>query len=176
MFFVRDPVPSRREKIIRMMNEGEPSIALLLAVIDLERTLRRAILALGCSRTKELNAQMGVTKGKDEKRKVNSDPKKGPIRYRSNIEGLHEAWKVEVQPRLHRRLPGDLAPHWSDVRKACDLRNELVHGAHGPTTKDFAQFRVSAVLELIENLYKLAQSEGHDLQKPVRRRLKDCLP
>lgn len=172
MFLVKDSVAERREKIESFLNDGEPSIALLLAVIDLERTLRRSILALGCTSTKELNARMGVSPT-EEGRLVNTNPKRGPIRYRSNLDGLHEAWKHEVQPRLGRKLPGDLSPGWPTVKEAVKLRNELVHGSRGPTSIDFTETRIEAVLDLIGRLHEVAKDDGHDLQKPVRRRLKD---
>lgn len=166
MFLIRDSIESRHGRILEFNSEGESSIALLLAVIDLERTLRRAILALGSTPTSELNARMGT-------RSPNRNADVGLIGYRSNIDGLHQAWKDEIQPRLKRRLPHDLAPRWDEVKKACSLRNELVHGSRGPTTRDFASNRIRAVLELTRNVHDFALEQGHDLSKPVRRRLKE---
>jgi hypothetical protein len=124
MFLIRDSVESRHAKIIKFLSEGEASISLLLAVIDLERTLRRTILALGSTPTKELGQRLG-------NRSPNKDPGKGPIGYR------------------------------------------LVHGAQGPTKKDFAEKRIKAVLALTRELHVIASKEGHNLYKPVRRRLKE---
>jgi hypothetical protein len=166
MFLIRDSVESRHAKIIKFLSEGEASISLLLAVIDLERTLRRTILALGSTPTKELGQRLG-------NRSPNKDPGKGPIGYRSSLEGLNDAWKKEVQPRLKRKLPNDLARDWDTVRKAFNLRNRLVHGAQGPTKKDFAEKRIKAVLALTRELHVIASKEGHNLYKPVRRRLKE---
>jgi len=67
MFLVKDSVADRQKKIESFLNDGEPSNALLLAVIDLERTLRRSILALRCTRTKELNTRMGITPEKQNR-------------------------------------------------------------------------------------------------------------
>ncbi len=172
MFLIKDSVDDRKKVIESFLRKGQASIALLLSVIDLERTLRRTILALGRTRTKELNAQMGTIKD-GEGRRFNEDSSRGPIRYRSGLTGLHEAWKVEVQSHLKRKLPGDLSPTWSIVRDAVELRNKLVHGSRGPTTREFAQGLIKAVLDLIGALDKFAKANGHDLQNPVRRRLKD---
>jgi hypothetical protein len=174
MFLVNDSIESRRKMIEGFLDDCEPSIALLLAVIDMERTLRRAILALGTIRTKELNARMGVRKGKKDRR-PNSKPAKGPLRYRSNLDGLNEAWRAEVQPYLEpeRKLPYDLCSDWDTVLKAVKLRHELVHGARGPTSGEFAVDKVRAVLDFTASVDTFCKTQGHDLRKPVRRRLKD---
>lgn len=166
MFLVKDTIESREATIRRFLSEGEPSIALLLAVVDLERTLRRTILALGSTPTKELGLQLG-------KRPANNDLRKGPIGYRSGLNGLHDAWKSEVQLRIGRKLPGDLSRNWSDVLKACRLRNDLVHGSRGPTSKEFAQSKINAVLSLTRALQQLSSDQGQNLNEPVRRRIKE---
>jgi len=165
MFLVSDSVDSRHRRIREFFQNGDASIAILLAVIDLERTLRRAILALGCTPTKELNAQM-------RSRRPNRKPGK-PIGYRSGLDGLHDAWKHEVQRWLHVKLPRDLSPRWTDVRRACDIRNELVHGSRARTSPKFAMRPIDAALDLSRRIQDLALQQGHDLQKPVRRRLKE---
>lgn len=165
MFLVSDSVESKRSKIEAFMNDGEPSIALLLAVIDLERTLRRAILALGKTPTPELGKRLG-------KRLPNKDLSKGEIGYRSGLDGLNDAWKDEVQ-KVYKTPLHSLTRYWSTVKKACDLRNELVHGARARTTREFSKRKIEAVIDLTQEIHEFTLSKGQDLNKPVRRRLKE---
>jgi hypothetical protein len=182
MFLISDTVESRRAKIESFQNEDEASIALLLAVFDLERTFRRAILALGMTRTKELNARLGV--GDQSKRpKLDRKKKQTRFKYRATLDGIHDAWKDEVQGQFTtaKAIPDGLISNkvWGRVREAFNLRHDLVHGSRGPVSSDFSKVRIDAVLQLTEALEEAVKQVyeddkvEHDLRKPVRRRLKD---
>ncbi len=58
MFLVRDRIEARHEKIRTFMGSDDAAIAVLLAAADFERTVRRAILALGNTPTKQLRTKV----------------------------------------------------------------------------------------------------------------------
>ncbi len=51
MFLVSDTLEERSAKIHRFIAEREPAIAVLLAAVDCERTIRRAVMSLGTTPT-----------------------------------------------------------------------------------------------------------------------------
>ena len=152
MFIVTDTRERRHEKI-RSFLPGEPVIAILLAAVDFEWTVRRAIIALGTNTNRVI-------------RDTVLDRCHGPDDYK-------KAWKAEVARQVDRSL-AQVVPRWSFVRgEAFLLRHQVVHGLKGlPSSRKTAD-RVEAFLQGSEAIDKLAEVHGVQLfgkRLPVRRK------
>jgi hypothetical protein len=117
MFLVSDSVEDRRKKIIFFLDNGEISIAVLLAAANFEWTLRRSIIGLGTSKTSAFNQKNGVFYGchgfKDYKR----------------------VWKTEVTQNVNIDL-ADVVPEWKYFKEeAFALRHRLIHGTGAPRVR-----------------------------------------
>ena len=152
MFFVTDTLETRQSKI-RSFVKTEPAIAVLLAAMDFEWTVRRAILALGVSPTKAIHAQFGATNS-------------------GGLSGLNEHWKLEVTPRLRIGLPA-VVPDWNQLKtKAFVLRHKLIHGVQGNTGINFAGRVVEQILAASSAVAKFAEANGAPVYGINIRRLK----
>lgn len=110
MFLVSDTIERRHLKI-RSFLPGEPVMAILLAAVDFEWTVRRAIIALGTNSNKTI-------------REVVLKHCHGPDHYK-------EAWKTEVKLRFGKGL-ADVVQNWNELQgTAFILRNRVVHGIRG---------------------------------------------
>jgi hypothetical protein len=140
MFFVNDSIDARHSKIRRHI-EKDAALGLILAAIDFEWTVRRAILALGKSPTKIIKEEVLAT-GR-----------------RSGLKHYEECWSSEVLP-LHRNNPlSELIGEWETLRKAFFLRNKLVHGL-ATAGEPFARFRTDTLLAASRKLFDFSQE--HD--------------
>jgi hypothetical protein len=115
VFLANDSIERRHTKI-RSFLPREPIIAILLAAVDFEWTVRRAIIALGTNsnrliRDEVLNRSHGADDYKD-------------------------AWKKEVKGRLGKGLP-EVVPDWKFLKEeAFLLRHQVIHGVRGmPSSK-----------------------------------------
>ena len=166
MFLVTDKMETRRAKILGFLDKGEPAIAVLLAAADCERTVRRAILALGVTPTRELQHRLGRPRPKDWIAPIPKPPK-----YGSSIRGYDKAWSVELC-HLKRNLLGDVAGPAETLHAAFQLRHDLIHGDRGTTGKDFARTRVERLLNATSAVSGFARECGVDLEKPLKKRTK----
>ena len=140
MFLVHDTLEERQEKIA---SYDDPFVAVLLAAADFEWTVRRAILALGISTTKEI--------------------KEDVLSRCSGLDKYKDAWKKEVEPLTGKGL-SEIIPDWQYVKeKAYPLRNRLVHGIEGSVTSQYAQERVKAILSASKAVAEFADSFGEPL-------------
>src|SRR5882724_3087350 len=122
VFLTRDRFAIREGKI-RWFLQSEPSIALVLAAVNFEWTVSRAVLFLSRTRNTELRRKM--------------------LRYHSP-ERYKELWKDEVQLNGHPALAA-LVQNWQSVREGFEARNVLVHGKDRYTT-NMAAPHVNALL------------------------------
>jgi hypothetical protein len=164
MFLVSDALEKRQAKIRGFLTAGEPAIAILLAAADCERTVRRAILALGVTPTKELRFRLGRPRPKP------SEVLPTRKRYKSSIEGYNDAWNDELA-RFKLRLLGDLGDR-DQIRNAFQLRHDLVHGDVGTTGTEYARKRVECLLAFTSSVSRFARDNGADLERNLPRRLK----
>jgi hypothetical protein len=138
MFLVKD-TPAQRERRIRQFLASDPPIAVLLAAIHFEWTVKRAILKLSVRPTAQLRGDLAETFG---------------------LERYKDAWSAELG------LPGMPAvvgrSLWHRVTIAFRLRNQIVHGAGG-CSQSHAEPRVNALLDAAERLRALAADRGSDL-------------
>lgn len=154
MFLVSDSQQSRHDLIKSFLKDDSATIAVILAAIDFEWTIRRAILALGCSPTKHIRlVVLGKQKG-------------GPDAYK-------KAWNDEPFKFLGKRID-EAIPHWSrltdPVLGALRLRNQIVHGVRGSVSVQLATDKVRDFLKASRCLEKLAQENNTSLYRKIVRR------
>ncbi|NLD88685.1 MAG: hypothetical protein GX633_10585 [Clostridiales bacterium] len=149
MFLVNDTLESRQKTIASY----EPFVGVILAAIDFEWTVRRAILALGSSTTKEIKSKT-----------LNANC--------SGLDAYKKAWNKEVKPLTGKRLD-EIVPEWQYFKEtAYPLRHRLVHGVEGSVTPQYASDRMKAILSASKYIADFADSLGEPLygRKIIRRK------
>ncbi len=152
-FLVGDSQSERHAKISGFLNGGEPVIAILLAAVDFEWTVRRGILALGNS--------------------PNADIRLGVLARCTGLDKYREAWAKEVKKRFGKGLP-EVISNWDDFKSAFDLRHQLVHGIAGTTGVQYAEQRMLTILQASREIAEFGYLQQIDLfsRLPVRKRKK----
>lgn len=148
MFLASDNA-GRREQKVRNYLCREPGISLLLAAVNFEWTVSRAVLFLSRTRNVDLRQQMA--------------------KYYS-LDRYKDLWHAEAMPTgNHRRLP-EIVRNWSAVQKAFEARNVLVHGKNR-YTRNMARPHVEALLKAVGDVDDYCKAWGVDLsgRMPVRR-------
>jgi len=136
MFQVREKREDR-EKRIHSFLEQDAAIAVLLAAIHFEWSVKRAILKLSSTPTVELRKAL-----------VNV----------FRLDSYKEAWRQHVNaPRLT-----SVITNWQDVKIAFKLRNQIVHGTGGCSAR-YAAPRVRALIAAARDVGDYTRSQGHDL-------------
>jgi hypothetical protein len=123
---------------------------LLLAAVNFEWTVGRAVLFLSDSPNSELREHMRACYGLD------------------SYKGL---WKAEVETDTSRKSLPDIVRNWSSVRKAFEARNRLVHG-RGRCTRNMAEPHVDSLVKAVAYVDSYCEFLGYPLHSrmPVRRR------
>lgn len=148
MFLVSDTQTERHKKIKGFVSSNETTIAVFLAAADLEWTLRRAILAMGCSPNKFI-------------RECVLDQCTGLNKYK-------DAWRKEVLPRFGKSLI-DLVgnDNWCELSNpkhgAFALRHRLIHGIAGTSGLDYLAQRVEVILAASIAVAKFSEGKGFNL-------------
>ena len=139
----------RHGKIRRYAVE-DATIGLILAAVDFEWTLRRAILALGKNSTKHIKAEV-LSKGRN-----------------SGLDHYKKCWRDEVEPIHSISLP-DFIGDWQSLRNAFELRNRLVHG-RSVAGELFTKARMDVCLDASVRLIRFAEEHCSPLygQRIVR--------
>jgi hypothetical protein len=135
MFIVND-LPEIRHGKIRRYAEEDAAVGLILAAVDFEWTVRRAILALGKNPTKQIKIEV-LAKSKN-----------------SGLDHYKKCWRTEVFPIYSIGLP-DFIDGWQSLKNAFELRNRLVHG-RGVSGEAFTKARMETCLNASEKLTKFA--------------------
>ncbi len=147
---------NRGEKISEMLKQ-EPATAVILAAVHFEWMIKRAILKLGISPTKELRAKLEkVYHIKD-------------VNGRSDYKTV---WKAEIaRHRKHSELGTVIGRLERIQTKASEVRDRLVHG-NGTVSKANAEEAVNLYLEAAEKIrvYVLKNGENIDTRLKQRRR------
>ena len=155
MFFVSDTQQDRHKMIRAFLSQDKATVAVLLAAVDFEWSIRRAVLALGGSTTKHI--RHSVLGKKDV-----SGPK-----------GYKDAWNPEIGDHL--KITIDQAiPHWGRLidpdRGAFRLRNQIAHGIRGSVSLELATAKVSDFLLASQCLANLAEKYNTSLFRRIVRR------
>ena len=152
MFFVKDDQLERHKLIRSFLTADGSAIAVILAAIDFEWTLRRAILLFGTNSTKDIL-------GKALKKAFGADKYK-------------KAWRDEVSKNLHKNID-EVIPHWSRLvdpeKGAFALRGSILHGARVSVSPNFAKTRVEDFLIASSLLEQLAKDQNKSLYKRIVR-------
>lgn len=152
MFLVSDS-QGRRHAKIRSFLKDEPVIAILLAAVDFEWTVRRAIVAMGHGPNRRIREELLVRC--------------------HGAEDYKEAWKAEVVPRFGSSLPSAI-PNWSTLKgDAYPLRHRVVHGTVGIPPREKNRNAVEAFLAASTSLAEFAAANQVELfgkRLPVRRK------
>jgi hypothetical protein len=148
MFLVRDSSIAREGRI-RGFLADDPSLAALLAVIHVEWTLRRAIVALGTSPNVVVREKLTLCHGH--------------TKYR-------DLWRDEVTPRTAKRLP-EVLSNWEGLKHAFKVRHVLVHGVRA-VSFDYAAVRAEWALAAAVDIRAFCAAHAVDIDSrlPIRRR------
>jgi hypothetical protein len=148
MFLVQD-ASTAREARIQQLSVEDPTLSALLAVIHVEWTVRRAIIALGTSPNVEIREQLEGCHG---------------------LKRYNKLWKDEVRPNTQKGLP-DVVKNWENLQRSFRLRHRLVHGVSG-CSPEHAQVRTSWALAAAANVREFCRVHDVDLDSrlPVRRK------
>jgi hypothetical protein len=153
MFFVSDSQIQRHDRIRAFLTDESATIAVILAAIDFEWSVRRAILALGSSPTKHIREVTFAG-------------------FHGGYANYADAWKQEVTVWLKQSL-AQAIPHWSRLINKKDgavrLRGQIVHGAQVSVSADFARPRVDDWLAASTTLEALANQHNTSLYKRIVR-------
>jgi hypothetical protein len=139
-----------REAKVRKYLSSEPSLSLLLAAVNFEWTVCRAVLFLSSTPNSELRKRMAD--------------------YYS-LDGYKDLWKTEVLAARDMQPLATIVRNWSAVRDAFHARNRLVHGRDRHTRK-MALPHVEALLKAVKDVDTYCSSAGLPLcvRMPVGRR------
>jgi hypothetical protein len=139
----------RREYKVRRHLGADPAVSLLLAAVNFEWTVCRAVLFLSKTPNSKLRALM---------------------RDYYSLERYKQLWKKEiVATRVCNPLPV-VVRNWSSVRKAFEARNLLVHGRDN-FTRNMATPHVEALLQSVSYIDDYCMALGCPLfgRMPIRR-------
>lgn len=150
MFLVKDKFEDR-EKRIRQFLDSEPPIAVILAAIHFEWTVRRAILALGTSSNKDIRNKLKNCHG---------------------LDGYKDLWNYEVCLCSKNIQPlTEVVTNWQKFKEGFEFRHKLVHGVES-CSKKFASPKVEAILTAVAGIRDFCNKKGVSLESrlPVRRK------
>jgi len=149
MFLAGTTKSGREAQVLRFLR-NEPSISLLLAAVNFEWTLCRAVLFFS--------------------RRPNAELRELMKKFYS-LKTYKELWKLEIVDGRNFSPLAMVVNNWSSVCKAFDARNRLVHGKDR-YTRNMATPHVNALLEGAGYIDDYCALVGYPLFKrmPVRRR------
>lgn len=149
MFLASDRIQHRESKVRRYLR-SDPGVALLLGAVNFEWTVRRAILFLAVTPNATLREKM--------------------VKCYS-LEAYKDLWNKEVSDTREVASLPKVVRNWSNVCKAFNARNRLVHAADRYTT-NMATPHVEALLKGVAYIDAFCESLGSSLhlKMPVRRK------
>jgi hypothetical protein len=149
MFLASDSKEHRESKVPRFLTT-DPSISLLLAAVNFEWTVCRAVLFLSKRPNSELRLMMAS--------------------YYS-LDAYKELWKSEIVAGSNFNPLAVVVRNWSSLREAFKARNRLVHG-RDRYTKNMAVPHIEALLHATASVDDYCSLLGHPLlgRMPTRRR------
>ena len=155
MFEISYGSKNRVQRICEI-SKSEPTLALILAAVHFEWTVKRCILKMGSSPTVGLRAKLESTfqlKGK-------------------NKDDLKTVWNDEIGGQYQRSKLGQVVGSLNDIsNKALQVRGKLIHG-NGTTSKSKTLEAISIFLKSSDKIYDFAQDHGADLDKRLKTRRK----
>lgn len=146
---------AQREAEIRKIATSDRTTALILAAVHFEWMLKRAILKLGESPTKDLRQQL-----EDVFR----------MQSKNGKDGYKEVWEREVGRRFKNAALGTVLGKLSRIQiHALDVRGKVIHG-NGTVKKPDADEAIELFLEAGERLRDFASKHRVDLDARLKAR------
>ena len=142
MFKVKDPLDVREQRIRALLNT-EPQLAVVLACVNLEWLIRRAVVSLSPKTNREVRDIMK--------------------RHRpSGLQGYKEIWKELVSSQGEHPSLALVVSNWENLLSAAHLRNKLMHGIYscGP---DYAREKTEVVLLAAHDLTSYCEKRDVNL-------------
>lgn len=149
MFLASDSKGHRESKVRRFF-AMDPGISLLLAAVNFEWTVCRAVLFLSKRPNSELRVMMG---------------------NHYSLDAYKELWKSEIVVGRNFNPLAVVVRNWSSLREAFKARNRLVHGRYR-YTKNMAAPHIETLLQATGYVDDYCGLLGHPLlgRMPIRRR------
>ncbi len=148
---------AKREAKIRNMALTDKMTAVILSAVHFEWMLKRAIMKLGSSRTKDLRLQL---------------EKVYRISHSNGQEGYKEAWDREIGGRFKNSSLGTVLGKLTQIQNhALDVRGKVIHG-NGTVSKAHADKAIELFLESGQKLRDFAKKNGEDLDTKLKARIK----
>ena len=145
-FLVNDNIDSRHTRIRSYLNSESAVIAIVLAAIDLEWTLRRVIDAMSTSENK--------------------------LAHDTHVSGLANyatVWGRAAKSGGHPPLK-EVVGDWNGLVDDYQIRHDIVHGRQGTTGRLFAKKRVETMLAASAAIVRYAKQHDLDPYKRLRQR------
>lgn len=155
MFRFDTDVDARRQAILTLLASGQAAVGIVVAAADFERTVRRAIIALGREPTSVLRQQLTT------------------MDY-GTIKKYPHAWRTFVTTHKESTLP-IIVRRWNLVLEAFDVRNGLLHGETGTVGLNFAREHTQVILEGTSDVDSFVRAHDVLLTKKLSARRKPRL-
>jgi hypothetical protein len=149
--FLASDTRKRREMKVRRYLASDPGISLLLAAINLEWTVCRAVRFLSQSPNSDLRARIRRCRG---------------------LNDYKDLWKAEIADVGRHQSLAEIVRNWPSVRQGFDARHTLAHG-QDRCTRNMAEPHVGALLKAVELIDDYCGSLGirlHDRMLVRRKR------
>jgi len=146
-FLVNDSQTNRHRAIFAFVNEEQSVIALVMAAIDLEWTIRRVIDGMLAH--------------------------KKPVTIPNRVSGLGayaNAWAIAVATTGGKSLP-EVVVEWPELKAAYQARNDIVHGRQGTAGLEFVSSRVERILTASKLIAKYGSENGADPYHRLKKRV-----
>jgi hypothetical protein len=149
MFLVNYPCEKRIEKIKGFLgNDEDAPIAILLAAVQFEWVVSRAIMILGNTPTADLRKVVNRTSGLD---------------YYVDL------WRDEISEPLEQLRLTEVVKNWGGFRESFKARHRIVHGMMS-ANKSYALKHVHLMLNASEDVRKFVESLEQDLHSRLKTR------
>jgi hypothetical protein len=178
MFYVNQLQNQRHDFIEAFLNKDETCpIAIILAAVDFEWTLRRVILACGNAKSKDiLNRLMYKSLNQYKKayfdlhkENISEDEEKrheNKIWSPSGLDAYKKMWKQEINGE---RL-GSVLKNYESLISAYDVRNRIAHGISVPIKREYASEVTKIFLVESKNLAEKSKKNGGNIFSKIDRR------
>jgi hypothetical protein len=148
---------AKRETEIQKIANTDHTTALILAAVHFEWMLKRAIMKLGTSPTKNLRAQL------EEVFRMSRH---------NNQDGYKEIWDREVGKRFKSASLGTVIGKLTQIQNhALNVRGKVIHG-NGTVSKSDADEAIDLFLGAGRKLQRFAQKNREDLDTRLKARIK----
>lgn len=146
-FLVNDSQTNRHRAILAFVNDEQSVIALVMAAIDLEWTIRRVIDGMLVNRDQGLLTNRA-----------------------SGLDAYARVWSKAMPPEDGKLLP-DVVGEWQKLKDAYQVRNDIVHGRQGSAGVNFISPRVERILAASRSIAKYGSENGADPYRRLKKRV-----